>query len=99
MAEVPGALHEERTFAGPQGSPADGGSNHPHRLFAQSPMPKECPRAQWQRVTEGFRGRFPRLAELMEEAEEDLLSYATFPAEHWQKIWSNNPLERLNRRR
>ena len=34
---------------------------------------------------------------MMEEAEEDVLSYASFPAEHWQKIWSNNPLERLNK--
>jgi putative transposase len=33
----------------------------------------------------------------MEEVEEDVLSYATFPPEHWQKIWSNNPLERLNK--
>ncbi len=33
----------------------------------------------------------------MDEAEEDVLSYASFPAEHWQKIWSNNPLERLNK--
>ncbi len=33
----------------------------------------------------------------MEEAEEDLLAYAAFPQEHWQKIWSNNPLERLNK--
>jgi putative transposase len=54
-------------------------------------------RQQWQRVTEGFRGRFPKLSELMEEAEEDVLSYATFPPEHWQKVWSNNPLERLNK--
>jgi putative transposase len=52
---------------------------------------------QWRRVADGFRSRFPRLAELMDEAEEDVLSYATFPAEHWQKIWSNNPLERLNK--
>jgi putative transposase len=35
----------------------------------------------------------------MEEAEEDVLSYAAFPQEHWQKIWSNNPLERLKARR
>ena len=33
----------------------------------------------------------------MDEAEEDVLSYAAFPQEHWQKIWSNNPLERLNK--
>src|SRR5918994_6650388 len=52
---------------------------------------------QWLRVSEGFRHRFPRLSELMEEAEEDVLAYAAFPAEHWQKIWSNNPLERVNK--
>jgi putative transposase len=54
-------------------------------------------REQWRRVSEGFRSRFPRLSELMDEAEEDLLSYAAIPLEHWQKIWSNNPLERLNK--
>jgi putative transposase len=52
---------------------------------------------QWRRVSEGFRHRFPRLAQLMDEAEVDVLSYAAFPGEHWQKIWSNNPLERVNK--
>jgi transposase-like protein len=52
---------------------------------------------QWRRVSEGFRHRFGRLSELMDEAEEDVLSYAAFPGEHWQKIWSNNPLERVNK--
>jgi putative transposase len=52
---------------------------------------------QWRKVADGFRGRFPKLSELMDEAEEDVLSYAAFPQEHWQKIWSNNPLERLNK--
>lgn len=33
----------------------------------------------------------------MEEAEEDVVAYAIFPKEHWQKLWSNNPLERLNK--
>ena len=33
----------------------------------------------------------------MEDAEEDVLAYAAFPQEHWQKIWSNNPLERVNK--
>jgi putative transposase len=44
-----------------------------------------------------LRCRFAKLAELMDEAEEDVLAYAAFPVEHWQKIWSNNPLERLNK--
>ena len=52
---------------------------------------------QWRKVADGFRGRFGKLAELMDEAEEDVLAYAAFPGEHWQKIWSNNPLERLNK--
>lgn len=52
---------------------------------------------QWRRVSESFRDRFPKLACLMDEAEEDVLAYANFPAEHWQKVWSNNPLERVNK--
>lgn len=52
---------------------------------------------QWRRVADSFRDRFPRLAELMDEAEEDVLAYATFPVEHWKQIWSNNPLERVNK--
>ncbi len=55
----------------------------------------ESAHQQWRRVSDGFRDRFPRLAELVDEAEEDILSYTTFPPEHWQKIWSSNPLERL----
>ena len=64
-------------------------------VFAQ-PDAKSA-QEQWRRVTEGFRHRFWRLSELMEEAEQDLLAYAAFPQEHWQKIWSNNPLERVNK--
>jgi hypothetical protein len=29
--------------------------------------------------------------------EADLLAYTGFPPAHWSKIWSNNPIERLNR--
>ena len=54
-------------------------------------------REQWRRVTDGFRLRFRRVAVLMDETEEDVLCYASFPVEHWQKIWSNNPLERLDK--
>ena len=35
--------------------------------------------------------------DMLIEAEEGLLAYAAFPRQHWRKIWSNNPLERLNR--
>src|SRR5437764_7001592 len=57
----------------------------------------ESARAQWQRVIDGFRPRYPRLADLLEAAQEDVLAYLAFPAEHWRQIWSNNPLERLNK--
>jgi transposase-like protein len=54
-------------------------------------------RATWRRVADSFRGRFPRVADLLDAAEEEILAYLTFPHEHWHQIWSNNPLERLNK--
>ena len=39
----------------------------------------------------------PKVARLLEEAEEELLAYMRFPREHWPKIRSTNPLERVNR--
>ena len=39
----------------------------------------------------------PKVAELLEAAEEDLLAFYRFPAEHHSKLRSTNPLERVNR--
>ena len=39
----------------------------------------------------------PKVAELLEGAEEDLLAFYAFPAAHWTKLRSTNPLERVNR--
>jgi putative transposase len=39
----------------------------------------------------------PKVAELVEEAEEDLLAFYSFPNDHWPKLRSTNPLERVNR--
>jgi putative transposase len=50
-------------------------------------------REQWRRVADMFRARFPRLAELLDTAEADVLAYLAFPSGHWHPIWSNNPLE------
>ena len=52
---------------------------------------------QWRKVADSLRERFARVAALMDEAEEDVLAYTAFPSEHWRQIWSNNPLERLNK--
>ncbi len=54
-------------------------------------------RETWRKVADSFRSRFPRVAALLDEAEADVLAYLAFPPEHWRQIWSNNPLERLNR--
>jgi transposase-like protein len=39
----------------------------------------------------------PKVEAMLEDAKDDLLAFASFPFEHWKKIWSTNPLERLNR--
>jgi transposase-like protein len=50
------------------------------------------------RVIEKLRGfRLTRAAELVEAAVEETLSYYAFPEEHWRRIRTNNPLERLLR--
>jgi transposase-like protein len=54
-------------------------------------------RATWRRVSDGFRPRWPRLAQLLDQAEDEVLAYLAFPPEHWRQIWSTNPQERLNR--
>ena len=33
---------------------------------------------------------------MLTDAKEDLCAFASFPQAHWTKIWSNNPLERVN---
>ena len=37
------------------------------------------------------------MSTLLEQAEEDLLAFYAFPADHWPKLRSTNPLERVNR--
>jgi transposase-like protein len=54
-------------------------------------------RETWRRVADSFRPRYLRLAQLLDEAEGDVLAYLAFPPEHWRQVWSNNPLERLNK--
>lgn len=48
-------------------------------------------------VIERFAGTVPKVAELLEAAEEDLLAFYRFPSAHWSKLRSTNPLERVNR--
>ena len=52
---------------------------------------------QWDQVITMLTEKFPAAAALMEQAKEDVLAFRNFQSEHWRKIWSTNPLERLNK--
>jgi putative transposase len=64
-------------------------------IFAQ-PSAKEV-WAQHARVVSHLEGDFDDAAALLAEAREDVLAFTAFPQAHWKQIWSNNPLERLNK--
>ena len=79
-------------------------AKHQHRLmiaalirtiFAQ-PDP-DAARTQLRAVVTQLEPVAPDVAAKLEAAEDDLLAYTAFPPGHWTKIWSNNPIERLNR--
>lgn len=64
-------------------------------IFAQPDHPTAV--TQLRAVTDQLTPIAPQVAERLEQMEADLLAYTAFPPAHWPKIWSNNPIERLNR--
>ena len=64
-------------------------------IFAQ-PDPGAV-RDAWDEVAAQLGARFPKVAALMADAKPEVLAFAAFPRAHWQKIWSTNPLERINK--
>jgi transposase-like protein len=48
-------------------------------------------------VLERLQTPAPKVAALLEQAEEELLAFYSFPREHWPKLRSTNPLERVNK--
>jgi putative transposase len=64
-------------------------------IFAQ-PDP-DAVRAQVDVIADMLLDRFPAVAELLLDAKADITAFADFPAAHWRKVWSNNPIERLNK--
>jgi putative transposase len=62
--------------------------------FAQDDA--EAAKAQWRQVADQLRPRVKKLAELMDEAESDVLAYMSFPPAHRPKLHSTNPIERVN---
>ena len=53
--------------------------------------------AQLDKVTAMLSPKFPQVATMLADAREDLTAFAAFPVAHWRKLWSTNPLERLNK--
>jgi putative transposase len=53
--------------------------------------------AQWDHIAATLAERWPKAAALMEQAKPEVLAFSAFPTEHWRKIWSTNPLERVNK--
>jgi transposase-like protein len=41
--------------------------------------------------------QFPAVEAMLRDAAVDLCAFAAFPQAHWRKIWSTNPLERVNK--
>jgi putative transposase len=53
--------------------------------------------ATWDEVRDQLAARFPKIGPLMDEAKAEVLAFTAFPRSHWPKIWSTNPLERVNK--
>jgi transposase-like protein len=64
-------------------------------IFAQPN--RQAASQQMQEVVRAMTPRWPKAARLVAEAEEEVLAYMAFPPEHWTRIYSTNPLERLNK--
>jgi putative transposase len=41
--------------------------------------------------------QFPAVEAMLRDAAVDICAFAAFPQAHWKKIWSTNPLERVNK--
>jgi transposase-like protein len=53
--------------------------------------------ATWDSVRDQLAAAFPKIGPLMDEAKTEVLAFTAFPRNHWPKVWSTNPLERVNK--
>ncbi|MCL2736032.1 MAG: IS256 family transposase [Propionibacteriaceae bacterium] len=51
----------------------------------------------WDKVRDQLAAVNPKTRPMMDSAKTEVLAFSAFPKEHWVKIWSNNPLERINK--
>jgi transposase-like protein len=64
-------------------------------IFAQ-PGPIHV-RGQLEVIAAMLGRQFPKVEAMLRDAADDITAFASFPVAHWKKIWSTNPLERLNK--
>jgi transposase-like protein len=64
-------------------------------IFAQHS--REAASQQLAEVVRVMETRWSKAAAVLAAGEDDVLTYMTFPPEHWKRIYSTNPLERVNR--
>ena len=50
----------------------------------------------WRETSDRLRAGMPKVSDLMDEAEYNVLAFMDFPKEHWPQLASTNSLERLN---
>lgn len=53
--------------------------------------------ATWDHGRDELAARFPKIGPLMDDAAAEVLAFSPILRTHWTKIWSNNPLERINK--
>jgi transposase-like protein len=62
-------------------------------IFSQPTQ--EAAREQLVEIVLSMTPRWSKAAKVLEASGEDVLTYMTFPADHWTRIYSTNPLERV----
>ena len=94
LATLPGALPAQPARPGPERQRRDGRRRGPHHL---RPTRRGHVRAQLDVIAAMLGRQFPKVETMLREAADDITAFADFPVAHWKKIWSTNPLERVNR--
>lgn len=64
-------------------------------VFAQPNA--EAVRTTWDEAVVMLESKSAKVASMLAQAKEDVLAFTAFPLPHWKKIWSTNPIERLNK--
>jgi transposase-like protein len=62
-------------------------------IFAQPDA--QAVQEQLDSIADKLGRRFPAVEQMLREAQADICAFAPFPVDHWRRIWSTNPLERV----